>query len=49
VYYHDGLGTRWGLDRVTGGAFGHGVEDDIRDIYRFIVYNYVLQDEILLF
>jgi uncharacterized protein (DUF2235 family) len=49
VYYHDGVGTQRGLDWLTGGAFGQGIERNIRDIYRFIAYNYVPDDEIYLF
>lgn len=49
VFYHDGVGTRQGLDRITGGAFGHGIERNIRDLYRFIAYNYTPEDEIFLF
>jgi uncharacterized protein (DUF2235 family) len=49
VFYHDGVGTRWGLDRYTGGAFGSGIENNIREIYRFLVYNYTDGDEIFLF
>jgi len=49
VYYHDGVGTAGGLDRLTGGAFGAGIEANIRDLYRFIVYNYEPGDELYLF
>jgi uncharacterized protein (DUF2235 family) len=49
VYYHDGLGTSGPLDKVTGGAFGDGIEDNVRNLYRFIVYNYLPGDEIYLF
>ena len=49
VFYHDGVGTRWGLDRFTGGAFGEGIASNIRDLYRFLVYNYAPGDEIFLF
>ena len=49
VYYHDGVGTGGPLDKLTGGAFGHGIEDNIRDLYRFIVYNYSPGDELFLF
>jgi len=50
VFYHDGIGTSGGaLDRHTDGAFGHGMEDHIRDLYRFLVFNYVPGDEIYLF
>jgi uncharacterized protein (DUF2235 family) len=49
VYYHEGVGTAGMTDKVTGGAFGHGVEDNIRDLYRFIVYNYEPGDELYFF
>ena len=49
VYYHEGVGTAGGLDRFTGGAFGKGIEQNIRMLYRFIVYNYQTGDEIYLF
>jgi uncharacterized protein (DUF2235 family) len=49
VYYHDGVGTSGGLDRLTGGAFGRGIEDNIRNLYRFIVYNYEPGDELFFF
>ena len=49
VFYHDGLGTRGPMDKVSGGAFGTGIEDNIRNIYRDIVYNYEQGDELYLF
>jgi uncharacterized protein (DUF2235 family) len=49
VFYHDGLGTGGPLDKVTGGAFGAGIEDNVRVIYRFIAYNCEPGDEIFLF
>jgi uncharacterized protein (DUF2235 family) len=49
VYWHAGVGTGGPLDSVTGGAFGHGMADNIRDMYRFIVYNHEPGDEIYLF
>jgi uncharacterized protein (DUF2235 family) len=49
VYYHDGVGTAGGIDRYTGGAFGEGIEANIRVLYRFIVYNFDQNDEIYLF
>jgi uncharacterized protein (DUF2235 family) len=49
VFYHDGIGTRGPLDRITGGAFGRGMENNIRVLYRFIVYNYEPGDELYLF
>lgn len=49
VYYHDGIGTAGGLDRFTGGAFGEGIEANIRELYRFIVYNYEPGDDLYFF
>jgi len=49
VYYHDGVGTSGGLDRFTGGAFGRGIEANIREFYRFVVYNYEPGDELFFF
>jgi uncharacterized protein (DUF2235 family) len=49
VFYHDGLGTRGGADKLKGGGFGEGIEDIIRNLYRNILYNYVAGDELYLF
>lgn len=49
VYYHKGVGTLGHLDQWTGGAFGDGMELNVRDLYRFLVYNYEQGDEIYLF
>ena len=49
VYYHDGVGTAGGLDRFTGGAFGDGIEDNVRELYRFLLYNYQPGDEVYFF
>jgi uncharacterized protein (DUF2235 family) len=49
VFYHDGVGTAGAVDRYTGGAFGEGIEDNIRNLYRFIVYNYEPGDELYFF
>jgi uncharacterized protein (DUF2235 family) len=49
VYYHKGVGTAGGLDEVTGGAFGEGLEVNVRSMYRFLSHNYVPGDEIFLF
>jgi uncharacterized protein (DUF2235 family) len=49
VFYHDGIGTSGPLDKLTGGAFGRGIEDNIRNLYRFILYNYMTGDELYLF
>lgn len=47
--YHDGVGTQKGLEHITGGATGEGIEGNIRDLYRSIAYNYADGDEIYLF
>lgn len=49
VYYHAGVGTRLGLDRLLGGVCGLGVSENICDCYRFLVNNYAVGDDILLF
>jgi len=49
VFYHDGLGTRGPMDKFTGGAFGVGIEGNVRNLYRSIVYNYEAGDEIYFF
>jgi uncharacterized protein (DUF2235 family) len=49
VYYDQGVGTGNRLDRVTGGAFGHGLEDNMHRAYRFLVANYEPGDELFLF
>lgn len=49
VCYHEGVGTGGGLDKITGGAFGDGIEANVRALYRFIVYNYQAGDELYFF
>ncbi len=49
VYYHYGVGTAGGLDEFTGGAFGEGIEQNVRMLYRFLVYNYEPDDELYFF
>lgn len=49
VIYLDGVGTGGGMDRLTGGAFGHGIEENVRSLYRSIAYNYADGDEIFMF
>jgi uncharacterized protein (DUF2235 family) len=49
VIYLEGVGTHGGLDKFSGGAFGHGIEDNVRSLYRSIVYNYVPGDELFFF
>lgn len=49
VYYHEGVGTEGGLDTLTGGAFGSGMSQNVRALYRFLVYNYEPGDELYFF
>lgn len=49
VYYAEGVGTNRGMDKYTGGAFGHGIEDNVRTLYRALLYNWVEGDEVYCF
>ncbi len=49
IYYDQGVGTGNSLDRITGGAFGEGLEENIFEAYRFLVGNYEVEDEIFIF
>ncbi len=49
VYYDEGVGTHWGLDKVLGGAFGIGLSENIKQAYRFIANNYEEGDQIYCF
>lgn len=49
VFYNEGVGTSGGLDKFTGGAFGDGIEKNIRGLYRAIIYNYAPGDQLFLF
>jgi len=48
VYYQPGLGTRWS-ERIMGGAFGWGIDENIKAAYEFLCFNYEPGDEIYLF
>ncbi|HEY6391387.1 MAG TPA: DUF2235 domain-containing protein, partial [Bryobacteraceae bacterium] len=53
-FYHLGVGTGV-LDRISGGGFGFGLEQNVRDAYNWLVQNYCdnrpnqLPDEIYIF
>lgn len=49
IYYGQGVGSGNFLDRYSGGAFGHGLEENIHEAYRFLMANYEPGDEIYLF
>jgi uncharacterized protein (DUF2235 family) len=44
-YYDTGVGTGL-LDSISGGAFGHGLEENVREAYDWLVENYVPGDRI---
>jgi uncharacterized protein (DUF2235 family) len=48
INYFAGVGTANSIDRFTGGAFGMGLDQDIREVYNFICTNYVDGDDIIL-
>ena len=49
VFYDQGIGTYNILDKIMGGVFGKGIEQNIIDAYRFIAHNYQAGDEIYCF
>jgi uncharacterized protein (DUF2235 family) len=49
LYYDEGVGTEDERDRLFGGVFGKGLDENIQDAYRFLCLNYVEGDEIYFF
>jgi uncharacterized protein (DUF2235 family) len=49
VFYDEGVGTEDKADKLTGKAFGWGLDKNIQDAYRFLCLNYSQGDEIYLF
>ncbi len=50
VFYDGGVGSGDGvISNLRGGAFGTGLDENIREAYRFIALNYERGDEIYLF
>lgn len=48
VYYDKGVGTnKWSLDKVTGGAFGHGLYKNVKQAYLYLVEHYEDGDNII--
>jgi len=45
AHYVQGVGTRRS-ERISGGGFGYGISDNIKDGYRFLASNYQPGDEI---
>jgi uncharacterized protein (DUF2235 family) len=49
-YYDEGVGAEGNfLQRAFSGATGEGIDDNIKDAYKFIIWNYEKGDEIYLF
>jgi uncharacterized protein (DUF2235 family) len=48
VYYDPGVGSERG-NKLVGGAFGRGLDDNIAEMYRFLALNYCPGDELFLF
>lgn len=48
IHYDEGVGTG-ALDRVSGGTMGVGLVTNIREAYRFLIFNYDPGDEIFVF
>ena len=48
-FYHEGVGTGNKWNQFFGGAFGKGIEDNIKLLYQFIVEHYQPETEIYLF
>ncbi len=46
--YDEGVGTHW-YDRLSGGAFGAGLTENVRQGYQWLVKNYTPGDEVFLF
>ena len=49
VFYDAGLGTAGGTDRLMGGAFGSGIDNNIQQLYTFLSHNYEEGDEVYMF
>ena len=49
VFYNEGKGTKGKIDKLVGGVFGKGIDQDIQNAYRFLSLNYEKGDEIYLY
>ena len=49
VHYHKGVGTGGWWDRVTGGAFGSGISQNIKDCYAWLAREYAPGDQLFFF
>ncbi|KAK3356622.1 peptidoglycan binding domain-containing protein [Lasiosphaeria hispida] len=49
IFYDSGVGSSSStVDKILGGAFGMGLDENIREAYNFICTNYIDGDEIIL-
>ncbi len=48
IHYDQGVGTEKG-ERFGGGLFGRGLLQNLSDAYRFLIFNYEIEDEIYVF
>jgi len=48
IHYDEGVGTGE-LDTLRGGMFGAGLVENVREAYRFLIFNYDAGDEIYVF
>src|SRR3954447_4517148 len=48
IHYDEGVGTGR-LEKWSGGVFGAGLTDNVREAYRFLIFNYDPGDEIFVF
>lgn len=48
IHYDEGVGTGR-LEHMTGGMFGAGLVDNVREAYRFLIFNYDPGDQIYVF
>lgn len=48
IHYDEGVGTSE-YEKITGGVFGRGVTENIREAYRFLIFNYDPGDQIYVF
>jgi uncharacterized protein (DUF2235 family) len=48
-FYERGVGTGPGLDRLTGGIFGSGLDVNVRRAYKFLSRHYTAGSEVFIF
>ena len=48
VYYSQGVGTQFG-ERIRGGIFGYGLDQEVIEAYQWLIQNYNENDKIYLF